>query len=74
MSASCKNCGAAKVVAKVCWRCGVSHLRTNETRTPSPADAETPEHLHWKGEGPPPASWWVGNTKVYRSYEDYCDD
>lgn len=28
----------------------------------------------WKGEGPPPASWYVGNTKVYRSYEDYCDD
>lgn len=33
-----------------------------------------PEHLRWKGEGPPPAYWYVGNTKVYRSYADYCDD
>lgn len=33
-----------------------------------------PEPLRWKGEGHPPASWWTGGTKVYRSYEDYCDD
>ncbi len=32
-----------------------------------------PEHLRWKGEGPPPASWYAHGTKVYRSYADYCD-
>lgn len=41
---------------------------------------QLPEWARWKGEGPPPASWWAYNpytcerTKVYRSYEDYCDD
>jgi hypothetical protein len=36
--------------------------------------------LEWPTEqGPPPKSWWSINergelTKVYRSYEDYCDD
>jgi hypothetical protein len=34
--------------------------------------------LEWP-DGNPPASWWGRNrtgklTKVYRSYEDYCDD
>ena len=34
--------------------------------------------LEWPDENPP-ASWWGYNangelTKVYRSYEDYCDD
>lgn len=33
-----------------------------------------PEHLRCPGTGPVPASWMVGNTKVYRSYADYCDD
>jgi hypothetical protein len=38
-----------------------------------------PEHLRWKGDGPPPASWEAKGkdgvtTKVYRSYSDYCDD
>jgi len=33
-----------------------------------------PEHLRWKGPGPAPASWMVNGVKVYRSYEDYCDD
>lgn len=33
-----------------------------------------PEHLRWKGEGPPPPYWWASGTKVYRSYADYCDD
>lgn len=35
---------------------------------------EIPEHLRYPGGGPAPASWFVGNTKVYRSYADYCDD
>jgi hypothetical protein len=35
---------------------------------------DLPEHLRWKGEGPPPACWYVGSIKVYRSYADYCDD
>lgn len=40
---------------------------------------DLPEELRWKGEGPPPASWWAVDkngerTKVYRSYADYCDD
>jgi hypothetical protein len=34
--------------------------------------------LEWEDENPP-ASWWGISpdgelTKVYRSYEDYCDD
>ena len=33
--------------------------------------------LEWPDNNPP-ASWWgigpQGLTKVYRSYEDYCDD
>ena len=42
--------------------------------TPAPVkENKLPENFQWKGEGPAPASWWVGNTKVYRSYEDYCD-
>lgn len=56
----------------------VTVSRNPTTRIKPPADGddpdEMPEHLRWKGEGPPPASWYVGNTKVYRSYEDYCDD
>jgi len=32
-----------------------------------------PEEFRWKGEGPPPKRWQVGNTTVYRSYSDYCD-
>lgn len=36
--------------------------------------AGLPEHLQWKGDGPMPASWMVGSTKVYRSFADYCDD
>jgi hypothetical protein len=39
-----------------------------------PEPDDLPEHLRWKGEGPAPAYWYVGSTKVYRSYEDYCDD
>lgn len=35
---------------------------------------DLPEEFRWKGEGPPPAYWYVGSTKVYRSYADYCDD
>lgn len=34
---------------------------------------ELPPHMRWQGDGPPPAYWWVGGVKVYRSYEDYCD-
>lgn len=37
------------------------------------ASKQRPE-LNWTGEDPPPASWWVNGTKVYRSYADYCDD
>lgn len=45
-----------------------------DTKDEKPAD-ELPEHLRWKGKGDPPASWYaVDGTKVYRSYEDYCDD
>ena len=39
-----------------------------------------PEWQRWKGPGPKPASWWATNPatgqqcKVYRSYEDYCND
>lgn len=34
---------------------------------------EKPE-FNWAGKTwPPPRSWMVGNTKVYRSYSDYCD-
>lgn len=38
------------------------------------------EWMLWKGDGPPPASWYAvnpktgENTKIYRSYADYCDD
>ncbi len=37
-----------------------------------------PPELRWKGDGPAPASWWAKDkngvqTKVYRSYADYCD-
>lgn len=28
----------------------------------------------WTGKGEAPASWWCCGVKVYRSYEDYCDD
>lgn len=38
-------------------------------------EADLPEHLRWKGDGPAPASWFAADgTKVYRSYRDYCDD
>lgn len=30
--------------------------------------------LQWMGDGPPPAHWWAGGIKVYRSFADYCDD
>jgi hypothetical protein len=39
-----------------------------------------PAWTQWKGDGPAPASWWAIdpatglNTKIYRSYRDYCDD
>ena len=34
-----------------------------------------PEHLRWKGEGPPPARWTAADeTIVYRSYADYVMD
>jgi len=33
-----------------------------------------PDDLRWKGDGPAPASWYAGDTKVYRSYADYVDD
>ena len=39
-----------------------------------------PEWMHWKGEGPTPASWWVTDpktgerVKIYRSYGDAVDD
>lgn len=38
------------------------------------------EWMCWKGDGPPPASWYAinpktgENTKIYRSYADYVDD
>jgi hypothetical protein len=36
---------------------------------------DLPEHLRWQGDGPVPANWYAADgTKVYRSYEDYCDD
>lgn len=35
--------------------------------------AALPEHLRWKGEGPPPRRWSAGGGIVYRSYADYCD-
>lgn len=35
--------------------------------------SELGEEFRWKGEGPPPRKWMVGNTLVYRSYADYCD-
>jgi hypothetical protein len=28
----------------------------------------------WQGTSPPPAHWYHGACKVYRSYADYCDD
>lgn len=51
----------------------------NEYRTPG--DACTMEYvasayspaMRWKGDGPPPSRWMVGNTLVYRSFSDYCD-
>jgi len=56
----------------------MSEIATSETPTPERLDEydpeSLPEHLRWKGERPPPAYWYVGNTKVYRSYADYCDD
>ena len=41
---------------------------------------ETKRWDEWPGPGDPPPSWWATNpetnerTKVYRSYEDYCND
>jgi hypothetical protein len=54
-------------------------MRDRHTDERPPSD-ELPEWAQWKGEGPPPAYWWAtdpetgASTKVYRSYEDYCDD
>ena len=40
----------------------------------NPTDAPLPPYYQWKGEGAPPAHWYAPDgTKVYRSYEDYCD-
>jgi hypothetical protein len=41
---------------------------------------DLPEWMHWKDDGPAPASWWATDpktgerAKIYRSYGDYCDD
>lgn len=46
----------------------------------STSSLDLPTWAQWKGPDTPPASWWAVNpetgerTKVYRSYEDYCDD
>lgn len=53
---------------------------TNQYRTPGQpctdeyVAANCRPEFRWKGEGPPPARWMVGNTMVYRSFSDYCDD
>lgn len=40
---------------------------------PRPILPLKPEH-EWQGPGPMPAHWYAADgTKVYRSYEDYCD-
>jgi hypothetical protein len=37
------------------------------------ASAMAPQ-FRWLGDEPPPASWWVDGTKVYRSLADFHDD
>ena len=45
------------------------------TRTDDGENCQRPEKYRWRGPGPEPASWYAEDgTKVYRSYEDYCDD
>lgn len=41
-----------------------------------PVSQEPPKAVKpiWKDLSPEPAKWWAGDTLVYRSYEDYCDD
>lgn len=38
-------------------------------------DAPLPSCYQWKGDGPLPPHWYAPDgAKIYRSYEDYCDD
>jgi hypothetical protein len=55
---------------------------THLARAPVPEPGMSPDRplptLEWPNDNPPPY-WWGKNevgslTKVYRSYEDYCDD
>lgn len=32
-----------------------------------------PPHHRWRGEGPPPRTWYAGGSVVYRSFADSCD-
>lgn len=36
-------------------------------------DGDPKAKFNWLGEGPPPSRWMVGNTLVYRCFDDYCD-
>lgn len=52
-----------------------SSPETTAKRPRDDSDAPLHPYYQWKGEGPPPAHWYAPDgTKVYRSYEDYCDD
>jgi hypothetical protein len=46
-----------------------------DTKEPCSSCGAVNSDYEWKGDGPKPASWYAPDgTKVYRSYEDYCDD
>jgi hypothetical protein len=53
--------------------CANKHRKSGEPCTMEYVAAALPENLRWRGEGPPPSSWYASGTKVYRSYSDYCD-
>lgn len=66
---------ARELIAKMDWPPGpIERIAGSRETFDSYQPEALPEHLRWKGDGPPPASWWVGTTKVYRSYADYCSD
>lgn len=66
------------VEAKIKWYCVEGCKSQSECKYAIPLDRNCPYNYEatggeydWKGEGPPPASWYVGATKVYRSYSDH---
>lgn len=63
------------------WYCTQGCPSPNECKYPKSQqiciycyDARYNPKFAWQGEGNPPPKWTVGNTTVYRSYADYCED